>query len=217
MCRDCKKSLKYIHSPACMKCGRQLEREEQEYCSECQSRLYYYSKGYAIWQYDDSMRQSLADFKYRSRKEFADFYAEEAARIYGDAIRRERPEVLIPVPIHRSKRKERGFNQAQVFAKKLGRKLGIPTDDKYLLRVKETQALKELGGKARAAALKGAFAVCADVESKYESVMLVDDIYTTGSTVNECAKALIEAGVKRVTVFCVAIGASYSKTKGKRD
>lgn len=203
---ECKKKLREIHQPACMKCGCQLESLEQEYCAECRKRLRSYDRGYAVWEYNAEIRRSLADFKYHSRKEFADFYTAEAVRLYGQKMLREAPDVFVPVPVHPSRRRQRGFNQAELLAKKLGEKLKIPVDNKCLIRVKKTVPLKELGARQRAVALKDAFWVRGNIKLPYRHVMLVDDIYTTGGTINECAKALRRAGVERVTFLCIAIG-----------
>lgn len=190
-----------------MRCGRQLEQQEQEYCNECVRKKHHYHRGYAIWQYDDAMRQSLGDFKYHARKEFADFYVAEAVRLYAARIRLEAPEVLIPIPIYRMRYWERGFNQAELLARGIGRQLGIPVDAEYLRRIKKTEALKNLNAREREAALAGAFAVPKEQRRKsYRSVMLVDDIYTTGSTIDKSTQVLLESGVEKVTFLCMAIG-----------
>lgn len=207
---ECREKLRYICEPACKRCGRQISRMEKEYCSECARREFRYTRGYAVWQYEANIRHSLSEFKYRSRKEFADFYAAEAVRLYGEKIRREQPEVLLPVPVHRTRRAERGFNQAQLLAEKIGRALGIPVDAHCLLRTKQTRRLKDLDRRERAKMLKDAFSLAPAGKVNYHSVMLVDDIYTTGSTVDACAAVLRHAGVEKVTVLCMAIGASIN-------
>lgn len=205
---ECREKLRYIREPACKRCGRQISQQEKEYCSECGKRDFHYLRGYAVWQYEAHIRRSLSEFKYHSRKEFADFYAQEAVRLYREKIRREQPEVLIPIPIHRTRRAERGFNQAELIARRMGEAMGIPVDSNYLLRTKHTKRLKELDRRERMRMLKDAFAVDAAKRGSYHSVMLVDDIYTTGSTMDACAAALQRAGVERVTFLSMAIGAS---------
>lgn len=206
--RECREKLRYIREPACKRCGRQISQPEKEYCSECAKREFHYLRGYAVWQYEAHIRRSLSEFKYHSRKEFADFYAQEAVRLYREKIERERPEVLIPVPVHRARRAERGFNQAELIARRMGEALGLPVDSRYLLRTKHTKRLKELDRGERLKMLRNAFAVDPARKVSYHSVMLVDDIYTTGSTIDACAAVLQRAGVKRVTFFSMAIGAS---------
>lgn len=207
---ECKKKLRYICEPACKRCGRQLAYMEKEYCGECRKREFHYMRGYAVWQYEENIRRSLSGFKYHSRKEFADFYVAEAVRLYAGRIRQEDPEVLVPVPVHRARRAGRGFNQAQILAQGIGRLMGIPVDAACLLRTKQTMRLKDLGRRERAKMLKGAFAVNPAKKVDYHSVMLVDDIYTTGSTADACAAVLRRAGVEKVTVLCMAIGTSVN-------
>lgn len=209
ICPPCRKKLLYITEPSCKRCGCQLEYAEQEYCSGCAKTAFHYQRGYAVWQYNNAIRRSLGDFKYHARKEFADFYIAETIRLYGKKILREKPEVLIPVPIHPSRKKERGFNQAEILAEGIGRQLGIPTDCRYLIRQKKTNPLKDMTRKERSTALAGAFRVAEENScGKYQNIMLVDDIYTTGSTIEECTKALMQAGVRKVTYLSMAIGAS---------
>ncbi len=208
--RECTKKLLYIREPACKRCGRQIARMEKEYCSECAKKEFHYTRGYAVWQYEANIQHSLSEFKYHSRKEFADFYAAEAVRLYGDKIKYEKPEVLIPVPVHRTRRAERGFNQAELLAKKMGQMLEIPVDAHFLLRTKHTGRLKDLNRRERAKMLKDAFTVDPSRKVSYHSVMLVDDIYTTGSTVDSCAAVLLRAGAQKVTVFSMAVGASIN-------
>lgn len=207
---ECKEKLRYVREPACKRCGRQIERMEKEYCSECRKREFHYIHGYAVWQYEENIRRSLSEFKYHSRKEFADFYAAEAVRLYGGRIREEGTEVLVPVPIHRARRAERGFNQAQILAQGIGRRMGIPVDAGCLLRTKQTKRLKDLDPKERAKMLRDAFSVDSAKKVDYHSVMLVDDIYTTGSTADACAAVLLRAGVEKVNVLCMAIGTSVN-------
>lgn len=206
--KECQKKLCYIHEPACKRCGRQILTMEREYCSECMRREFHYLRGYAVWQYEEKIRVSLGAFKYHSRKEFADFYAAEAVRLYGERIKREHPDVLLPVPIHRKRYADRGFNQTELLADRIGKALSIPVDREYLVRVKHTGRLKDLDPKERVKMLRDAFLVKERKEAVYHSVMLVDDIYTTGSTVNACAAVLRQAGVKKVVFLCMAIGAS---------
>jgi predicted amidophosphoribosyltransferase len=102
-----------------------MEQEEKEYCSDCERKTYHFDKGFAVWVYDDKMRQSIADFKYHGKKENAKFYIDEIIRRYGDEIKMIKPDVITPVPIHRSKLLERGYNQAELLAKGVGKNLDI--------------------------------------------------------------------------------------------
>ena len=112
--------------------------------------------------------------------------------------------MIVPVPVHVSRLKARGFNQAAVLAKQLSAELGIPWEE-LLVRVKKTDPQKGLGSSDRLKNLRGAFEA-EETAGKWKRVLLVDDIYTTGSTAEICSRALLGAGVKQVFVFAVCIG-----------
>ena len=129
-----------------------------------------------------------------------------AAR-YENQIRRMQVDVLVPVPVHPSRKRARGFNQAEVLAVCLGKRLGIPVEPGMLIRDKKTKPQKELSAADRLKNLSGAFRA-GTIPEGIKTVLLVDDIYTTGSTVEACARALRSAGVSRVyfVVICMTGG-----------
>jgi len=212
ICASCKRSLPYINEPRCLKCSKPIENEQKEYCSDCSRKSYHYDRGYAVWIYNETMRRSIADFKYRSRKENAIFYANEVIRLYGDEIIALDPDAIVPVPIHRSKYIERGYNQAEILAKLIGKELNMPVLPGLLLRNKKTLPQKQLSDKERLKNLSEAFCYNAKAASKHNKpikrVLLVDDIYTTGSTIEACTNVLKSNGVLEVffTVLCIGEG-----------
>ncbi len=114
-------------------------------------------------------------------------------------------EALIPVPIHKSRMRKRGFNQAALVAERMGERLGIPVEKDILVRVKKTKAQKNLSDAERRENLKNAFQVSGN-ELKLKRVVLVDDIYTTGSTLDAGASVLREAGAEKVYFLSICIG-----------
>lgn len=211
-CIDCYESLKCIVEPRCKKCSKPIVNEEQEYCYDCGKKNYHYVKGYALWPYDQKMKRSLADYKYHNRKEYADFYVEEFLKIYALEIKRLEVDALIPVPIHRSKLKIRGYNQAEVLACKMGEQLGIKVISNMLLRNKKTLPQKGLSDKERLKNLSKAFLLDNEERKLYndiKKVILVDDIYTTGSTIEACTNVLIQSGMKEVYYISLCIGKGF--------
>ena len=193
ICPACLKQLSFVSSPACMKCGKEIGSREQEYCADCIRRKKSFTRGFALLNYDSRAAVSMAAVKYHNKREYLDFYARAAALRFGKQFRQAGIQVIVPVPVHASRLKTRGFNQAAVLAEKLSAELGIPWEE-LLIRVKKTDPQKSLGSAERLKNLRGAFE--AEQEAgKWERVLLVDDIYTTGST-----------GVKQVFVFAVCIG-----------
>lgn len=147
----------------------------------------------------------MAAVKYKNRREYLDFYADEAVRRLGSEFEAMRADCLIPVPVHPKRYRSRGFNQALVLAQKLGEKTGIPVCSDILKRSRNTEPQKELGPSARLKNLEKAF-TAEKIPPGLERVILVDDIYTTGSTAEACTRALKAAGVKNVYFFAVCIG-----------
>lgn len=204
ICPACLKQLSFVSSPACMKCGKEIGSREQEYCADCIRRKKSFTRGFALLNYDSRAAVSIAAVKYHNKREYLDFYARAAALRFKKQFRQAGIQVIVPVPVHASRLKARGFNQAAVLAEKLSAELGIPWEE-LLIRVKKTDPQKSLGSAERLKNLRGAFE--AEQEAgKWERVLLVDDIYTTGSTAEICSRALLKTGVKQVFVFAVCIG-----------
>jgi len=205
ICAPCKAKLSYIKGNKCSKCGKPLEQFEEEYCYDCKKIKHIYERGFAVWAYDEEIKKSMYRFKYHNRREFADFYAKELADIYGVFIKHWECDVIIPVPLHKKKYKRRGYNQAALIAKKLSRRLEIAYDDSFLIRAVETKAQKELDDKERYNNLIGAFQI-ANNGVKYNKVIIVDDIYTTGATIDACARVLKDNGITKVYYLSACIG-----------
>lgn len=197
-----------MREPACKKCGKPLDAAETEYCSDCAKKSHVYTRGMAALEYDGLMKASVGRFKYHNRREYADFYAQELFELCRDTVRIWEPDALIPIPLHRSRLRKRGFNQADLVARRLGELLGIPVKSRYLVRTKKTRPQKELSDTQRKANLKNAFQVAEnDVELK--KALLIDDIYTTGSTLDAAAAVLMEHGAEKVYFLTVCIGRGF--------
>lgn len=205
ICRICRLRLPYVREPSCRKCGKPLYAEEKEYCRDCASGKHVFRQGRAPFVYDEIMRRSVSRFKYGGRREYASFYAEEILRKCGREAALWKAEAFIPIPLHPSRRRKRGFNQAELLARELSKRTGIPADAGVLFRVKKTRVQKELNREERAANLKGAFSLGKGT-LPYKNVILIDDIYTTGSTVDEAARILREGGADSVYFLCICVG-----------
>lgn len=147
----------------------------------------------------------MAAVKYKNRREYLDFYSEAMARRFADRVRGWNADVLIPVPVHAARRRKRGFNQAEELAKRLGRLWGIPVDTRLLVRVRKTQPQRELNPEERLKNLQQAFAAD-NRRGVPKKVILVDDIYTTGSTMEACSRTLKDAGVEEIHFVVICIG-----------
>lgn len=208
ICPSCKNKVHVVGEPACKKCGKPLVDEREEFCVDCGKKQHVYTQGKAVFVYEGGIRNSMYRFKYGNKREYAEFYANAAAEKYGVWLKKIKAEVLLPVPMYSRKKRLRGYNQAEVFARALGRKTGILVEEHFIKRVRNTTPQKELNESQRHSNLKNAFKLTTDIV-KYKKVVLVDDIYTTGSTMDEISKILKESGVENIYYICISIGEGY--------
>ena len=142
ICPECLEKIKFIREPACMKCGKGL-REEAEYCYDCARKKHLYIQGAALFEYG-SAASSIYRFKYGGRQEYAVFFGRSMAVMLGERMRRWRVQALVPVPIHVSRLRKRGYNQAQLLAEVISSYTGIPVRTDIIARQKKTAPQKEL-------------------------------------------------------------------------
>jgi len=208
ICEKCRKKLSYIESPRCLKCGKPVDNAETEFCYDCSRVKHLYSQGLGVWAYTNEIKNSIYQFKYHNKREYGAFYGYEVKNRYESIIKSWGADVLVPVPLHKSKLRKRGYNQAEIIAKSIGRLLDIPVDSQLLSRKKKTLAQKELNDKDRLKNLENAFIIGEKVV-KYKKVIIVDDIYTTGTTIDACAKILLDAGAAKVYYISLCIGKGF--------
>lgn len=208
ICKDCRQKIVCTKEPICKKCGKPLESELEEYCKDCRIRIEksdcWFECGRSLWIHRSPVSESIYQFKFHNRRVYGKYYAQEMTGKFEKWIRTKGIEVLIPVPMDSRKKRIRGYNQAEVLANELGKRLHIPVDT-VMIKKKKTAEQKELSRSGREKNLKGSF----EVERKTglpESVLLIDDIYTTGNTINEVSKTLKKAGVERVFFLTISIG-----------
>lgn len=204
VCEACKNKFTYVRQPFCMKCGKELSEETKEYCSDCMRRRHLFDRGRAVYVYK-SVSDSIFRFKYKGRQEYGAYYAVCTVACLGKWIAECRPDALIPVPIHASKRRIRGYNQAEVFAREIGRLMNIPVEVNLIKRTRKTAPMKDLPLAERQNNLKRAFKICRN-DVKLSTIIIIDDIYTTGSTIDAMSIQLRKAGVERIYFMTLAIG-----------
>lgn len=211
LCPACKDIPKQVGENYCLYCGKPVA-EEMESCEDCKNRQRSFQYGRSAFLYDSAMRQSMKRFKYYGRQEYASYYGAVLADKYGEWIGEIAPQVFIPVPLHRRRYQKRGYNQAELIAAEVGKRCGIPVDTEYLFRKKYTLPQKELSLGERQKNLRNAFCVAntSGELSKYERcVIIIDDIYTTGSTIEACSRVLRTNGTDKIYFLCVCTGKGY--------
>lgn len=204
ICNVCREKLKSITGPRCFRCSKPLKREEQEYCKDCRkTRLF--DQGIGIFPYGSVLQESLFKLKYGKRQEYGSFYGQIAAVYSREIIRNWGVEIIIPIPLHRKRMEKRGYNQAELIAEALGKTLCIPVDSRLMKRKVNTRPQKELDYRERKQNMKNAFFLKG--ENRYRRILLVDDIYTTGSTIEAAAELLKRNGAENVFFLTIAMGA----------
>lgn len=207
-CATCIKELIPIQEPRCKRCGKPV-REEEEYCKECGQRIRAFDRGKGIFVYDDIMKKSILRYKYGGRRQYGDFYA-KAMCVYAEKdIKRWEPDLIVPIPLHRRKQRRRGFNQAEYLADRVGDYYKIPVDNGVLKKVRDTKSQKKMDAEQRRRNLQDAFKVIRPVKGK--KILVIDDVYTTGSTMDAAARCLKNAGAHRVYYLTVCMGIDIDK------
>ncbi len=204
VCETCADSFAYVKEPYCMKCGKELSEETEEYCGDCMRHRHLFDCGRALYTYK-SAADSIYRFKYKGRQEYAAYYAACMKAGLGQWIAGCEPDAIIPIPIHESKKRSRGYNQAQVLAEELGRCMDIPVETDLVKRIRKTAPMKDLPMTERQNNLKRAFKICRN-DVKLNTTIIIDDIYTTGSTIDAVSYELRGAGVRRIYFVTLAIG-----------
>ena len=203
ICSSCGKKLIPVGEQVCFRCGKPLLTGE-EFCGDCRGKRFWYKRGRALYTYE-SAAASIHRFKYGGRREYARFFGREMAKDAEGFLRRVKPDGLVPVPLAAGRMRKRGYNQAALLAEEIGRYAGVPVYSRLVKRVEDTRPQKELNPEERQNNLKKAF-IIAQNDVKLSTVIIVDDIYTTGSTVNAVAKALRQGGAAEVYYMALAIG-----------
>jgi len=202
LCPDCFKKIHFICSPVCQICGTPLDYEGVLLCPSCLQKKFYFEKNRSAVVYNAFSKKLILPFKHQDKIELTSFMASALLRAGEELF--PLVDTLIPVPIHRRKMLKRKYNQAALLAQMLSKK----THKKYLpLGLKKDfygQSQGHLSPKKRFQNVKSSFSVPSTKKIKGKSILLIDDVFTTGATVNECAKTLKKAGAKSVYVLTFA-------------
>jgi ComF family protein len=205
-CPRCTAGIRYIRSPLCPRCGIPFTTKEGEdhLCGECLVTRRPFALARAVGLYEETLLTAIHLFKYRRRigigKVLGSIMADFAGEIWDMKVF----SVIMPVPLHRKRLRERGFNQAVILARKIAKRFALPLDFLTLRRELFTAPQVGLGREERSINVRGAFAVRKPERTAGKRVLLVDDVYTTGSTLVECTRTLLDAGADSVAILTLA-------------
>lgn len=214
-CKACYREMKFAKEPVCFRCGKPLEEEETEYCTDCLEHAHRFEQGRGLLLYQGAVKESIHRIKYQNKREYLEYYAQLMVEKLERELVRWDPEVLIPIPMYPAKQKKRGYNQAVILSKYMGRMGGYEICRDALKKICATKDQKELSDRQRRSNLRHAFAVNEaylgeDGHLPWKRVLLTDDVYTTGSTVDAAAEVLKKYGVEKVFFATICIGEGSS-------
>lgn len=205
ICAGCRDRMPLALSPLCTVCGIPFAGAGDDHiCGQCLVHPPHFDSARAHLLHQGPAREMIHAFKYRYKTHLRRPLALLALEGLSGFITRRQPDVIIPVPLHRKRLQSRGFNQAVLLGEVFSTYLSVPMQTGTLARIRETEPQIELSGEERRRNVRDAFAVACPEAILNRRVLLLDDVMTTGSTVNECAKELKNAGALSVTVATVA-------------
>ncbi len=206
VCGDCLAHLAPRRGPVCLCCGRFFEGAGGPHlCRRCLDRPPDFSIHRSCGRYDGALKDIILVFKYRHMAGLGRPLAAFAERVLGnDEALWEGVDAIIPVPLHPRRERERGFNQSAVLAKRLAGAKGLRAASGWLVRTKNVPPQATLESAARETNVRGAFAVRRPAKVRGRTVLLVDDVFTTGATLRECSRALKAAGAREVRALTLA-------------
>lgn len=194
ICDMCVENLPFMKEPTCNKCGITID-DEKKFCVKCSKNEPLYNKGWISLEYDDMVKEAIYRFKYGNCPQYSKTlsYIMYSTLEYKD-IKNYDIDLIVPVPIHKNRYKKRGYNQAELLSKELSNKLNIPWKN-VMLRTKDTKPQSSLSPKERNNNIKDAFEIYDIKNIRNKKILIIDDIYTTGSTIDACTNTLIDTGI----------------------
>ena len=201
LCPACLEKVKPITGRVCCICGVPIIAND--ICVDCSDKRIYFKRAYCAFEYKNEVRKAIHNIKFNDNPRYLGYFA---PILYNYARERgfDGADIVTFVPMRPKNKRKRGYNQSELLAKRLSR-LGMGEFKPLLKKVRDTKNQHDIEREERRKNLKDAFAPIDPADIKDRKILLVDDIYTTGSTVNECAKTLVKAGAQCVEVVCIAI------------
>lgn len=204
LCMACEADLPWLEAQ-CETCALPVQGPTVM-CEPCRIRPPAFTQVIAPWRYEFPVDSLVTRFKHRAKwplgRLLGELFSRHLRYRFDEGL--EPPDLLLPVPLAKKRLRERGFNQAAMLAGWIGNALKIPSDNRQLLRLKETPPQQGLDARARKRNLRDAFALRDSERLQGMHVALIDDVLTTGATADGLARLLLKAGAQRVDVYCLA-------------
>src|SRR6266849_2037443 len=209
LCEECLSSFARVLGILCEVCGRPLpglnrEPEQPLLCPACQDKTYAFARARSFALYENAVVRAILLLKFEQIGPLGAWFADRLAEIVSAEGAAMAADVVVPVPLHREREHERGYNQAALLSRPLAKRLGLPHKAVLLMRTRARPDKQVLSLEERWESVRGAFATRPGSQVDNLRVLLVDDVLTTGATLDACARALREAGAKSVMGLTVA-------------
>ena len=216
ICDKCLASFSRISGCICPACGvpvdapitgegqYELADPSKTHCLACRAGEFHFDCVRSFARYEGSLVRAIVLLKFEEMEPLADWFADRLAEVMRQNAQELRADLVVPVPLHKVRRRERGFNQAEMLSKRLAKRIGLPHQGILLVRKRPRPDKHLLTSRERWEAVRGAFATRPGSQVDNRRVLLVDDVMTTGATLDACAKALREAGASCVLGLTVA-------------
>lgn len=198
-CKDCEQDF-ILELPRCPVCARKNTRDHV--CGYCLNKPPSFSYTEVLFNYDYPANELIKAFKFNQRPELAKIFARRLAGKLNNKNLCLQPPVLVPVPLHKKRQRQRGYNQSLEIARQLSKLLGLELNTSLCSRIKNTDPQSTLPMKTRKKNVAGAFSLITDQIPKH--VAIIDDVITTGSTINELARLFKQGGCQRIDVWAIA-------------
>jgi competence protein ComFC len=215
LCSSCQDTFEFVKPPFCLCCGiPRLSVHEESLCANCRDNPPSFDMIRSACIYGGTVKKAIAAYKFQGLKRLSAPFAILMTNLLESECILKEAELMVPVPLHRSREKERGYNQSGLLADLVSSKTGIRVQKRLLIRTRRTETMNRLKRGERFCNLEHAFSVQRNGLIEGKKVLVIDDIITTGATLHECARTLKEAGARQV--FGVTIARTLSKS-GERE
>jgi ComF family protein len=216
--------LNFVYPPYCIVCNSRFQESNKLICESCwnsfpiindnydlsneiRSKIsgpVYFSNAFSIWEFSPAIQNIIHHLKYQNFK----ILANRIGILMADRLRKlqlpKEKTIIIPVPLHKTRMRERGYNQSALLSNVIATETGLPYNDQILERIRYTQSQTKLTATERLKNVQNAFNISLPKEIENKIIILVDDVITTGATINECAKELMKAGAEAINLFSIA-------------
>ncbi|MCT4605026.1 MAG: ComF family protein [Marinisporobacter sp.] len=206
LCKSCREKVNFIGDNTCEKCGKPLgDFYISKACPDCIKAKHYFTKGFSCVEYNDPMKELVHKLKYKNQR----YVAYHMAEMMIDKLKKQKIDAvdyIIPVPMYKKKEKRRGFNQAYLLSKYIGKAMDWKVEKNNLIKIKDTTPQNQLTKDERKDNLKNVFIIQVKEQFQDQNILLVDDVYTTGNTTDACSKEIKKSSPKSIWVISFATG-----------